>query len=205
VIKFEAGKPARGKINMSTDPYCARAHSDAAALTEEVVVNDDGTLRNAFVQIRSVPGRFAAPKTPAVIDQVGCIYYPHVLGMVAGQTLIVKNSDATLHNVHGLPKKNPEFNVGQPAKGMQSPFVLKNPEENIVVKCDVHAWMNARVHVVPHPFFSVSDVEGRFEIRGLPPGSYTMEVIHESSKVPRQSVEIEVKADKSVRVDVVVK
>jgi len=204
VIKFEGAKVGRRPIDMSSDPNCARQH-DEQPLTDNMIVNADGTLRFAFVQIKSVPGKFDAPKSPAVIDQKGCIYYPHVVGVMAGQPLIVMNSDATLHNVHGMPKKNPEFNVGQPAKGMKSEFMLRNPEENIFVKCDVHAWMNARVHVVSHPFFHVSDVEGRYEIRGLPPGKYTLEVLHENPRVERKAVEVEVKADVSTRVDVAVK
>jgi cytochrome c2 len=204
VIKFVGTKVGRKPIEMSSDPFCAKQH-DEQALTDNMVVNADGTMRFAFVQIKSVPGKFELPKTPALIDQKGCIYYPHVVGVMAGQTLNVKNSDGTLHNVHIMPKKNPEVNIGQPAKDMVSGVVFKNVEENVFVKCDVHAWMNARVHVVPHPFFSVSDVEGRFEIRGLPPGKYTLEVIHELPATPRMSVEVEVKADTSTRLDVTVK
>ena len=204
LIKLDGARPRRNIIRMASDPYCEKAHKDDV-FDESLVVNTDGTLQNAFVQIKSVPGKFDVPTTPVVLDQKGCIYYPHVAGVMAGQPLIALNSDGTLHNVHLMPKKNPEKNVGQPAKGMRETIIMKNPEENILIKCDVHAWMNARVHVVAHPFFFVSDVEGRFEIRGLPPGKYTLEVLHELSRIEKQSIEIEVKADTSTRLDVTMK
>ncbi len=204
VIKYEGTKVPRRPIDMSSDPFCKNAH-DEDPLTDNMVVNADGTMQLTFVRIKSVPGKFDVPKEPVVLDQKGCLYYPHVAGVMAGQAFIVQNSDATLHNVHLLPKNNPELNVGQPAKGMREVITFKNAEENLFIKCDVHAWMNARVHVMPHPFFYVSDVEGRYEIRGLPPGKYTLEVIHELPKTPRMSVDVEVKADTSTRVDVTVK
>ncbi len=204
LIKLEGARPRRNVIRMASDPYCERAHKDDV-FDEALVVNADGTLRNAFVQIKSVPGRYQAPAKGVGLDQKDCVYIPHVVGVMAGQQLVVQNSDSTLHNVHLMPVKNPVRNESQPAKGISHVFVMRNVEENIIIKCDVHAWMNARIHVVAHPFFSVSDVEGRFEIRGLPPGKYTLEVIHELSRIARQSVEIEVKADTSTRLDVTMK
>ena len=137
-------------------------------------------LQNAFVYVKDGLGNrtFPVPKTPVVLDQQGCKYRPHVVGIQVGQPLEVRNSDSTLHNVHAIPKVNKEFNFGQPTKGMKSSRTFDKAEVMVPFKCDVHGWMNAYAGVVAHPFFAVSKADGSFEIKGLPPGSYTVEVWH---------------------------
>jgi hypothetical protein len=128
------------------------------------------------------------PTEPAKLDQQGCHYIPHVIGVRAGQPLEVSNSDNTLHNVHGMPRENREFNQGQLVKGVKNTVVFNTPEVLIPFKCDVHAWMNAYVGVVEHPYFAVTAAGGAFELRGLPPGTYTIDAVHE--KLGRQSQQI---------------
>ena len=142
-----------------------------------------------------------SPEAP-LLDQVGCRYTPHVLGIVAGQTLTVRNSDSTLHNVKMSSEENDLLNQGQPVRGMQSQILFEEPEMGVTFKCDVHPWMGAWLNVMEHPFFAVSDVQGRFEIMGIPPGTYTLEAWHESKQIAPVQFEVEVKADTSHRKDV---
>ena len=141
-----------------------------------------------FVYIKDGLGNkylFDTPTDPVVLDQKGCHYLPHVVGLRATQPLQVVNSDNTLHNVHGMPENNREFNQGQPVPGMKNSVTFAVPEVLIPFKCDVHGWMHAYVGVVSHPYFAVSDKAGKFELRTIPPGTYTIEAVHE--KLGRQS------------------
>src|SRR6266487_3764128 len=100
VVKLAAAAPAMPAIQMSADPYCASQHASAPAKDEEVVAGPGGELENVFVYIKQINGSFPASTTPVVIDQHGCQYHPHVLGIQVGQPLQIKNSDNTLHNIH---------------------------------------------------------------------------------------------------------
>jgi len=182
VIKFVGEKKPRAVLQMNTDPYCAKAHKEDV-LSERWVFGKADGLANVVVQVVKGPGvdgkKFNAPNTPIIVDQVGCMYIPHVSVAMLGQKVQYKNSDATLHNVHVMPKINKEQNIGQPAKGMITDVELTKLEEAIFVKCDVHAWMTNYVHVVDHPYFAVTDGEGSFTIKGLPAGDYELKVWHE--------------------------
>ena len=130
-----------------------------------------------FVYVQSgLTGTFPAPTTPFVFDQQACRYHPHVFGVQVGQPIEIVNSDATLHNIHAMPKTNAEFNTAQPIKGMKTSHTFTAKEADVVVpfKCDVHGWMNAYAGVLDHPYFAVSKPDGSFSIPNLPPGSYTL-------------------------------
>jgi len=204
-VLFE-GKPAKRKpIRMSADAFCNKAHADKV-LDESMVVNDDRTIRNVFIYVKSgLSGSFTPPQAPAVINQSGCVYQPHVLGVVVGQPVVILNSDNTLHNVKMNSSSNGSFNEGMPVQGMKLNKAFSKPEMHVAFKCDVHPWMGAWVHVVGHPFFAVSDVQGRFEIVGLPPGTYTLEAVHESKDVSPVTFDVTVQADTSHRADLAVK
>jgi hypothetical protein len=118
--------------------------------------------------------------------------------MQVGQTLEIKNSDPTLHNVHALAKVNREFNEGQPVQGMISKKKFDKPEVMIKFKCDVHAWMNSYMAVLPHPYFAVSGADGSFTIQGLPPGTYTLEAWHEKFGAQTQPITVGPKESKQV-------
>ena len=154
-------------------------HAGAPKLTAEetVLVGAGGGLKNVFLHLEGAP-KSAGPNEPAVLDQVHCRYVPHVLGVTAGQRLVVKSSDATMHNVHLIADKNPAANFGMTAAGQEKTLTFTQPE-TIRVKCDVHPWMTAYVIVCENPFFAVSGDDGTFEMKDLPPGEYKLVAWHE--------------------------
>src|SRR5690606_24802735 len=185
VVKYDGPKPRARKVNPSADPNCAKMHKDGIEI-QDVKVGKDQTLADVFVQVKSglpegkkfdIPkGEDGKPK-PVVLDQKGCEYHPNVFGVMVGQPLVVRNSDSTTHNIHGLPRENPQFNFSQAQKGMEKELTLEKPED-FRIKCDVHEWMNAHAFVMEHPFFAVTDEEGKFTIKDLPPGEYELEFWH---------------------------
>ena len=185
-VVFEGTPPPNPVINMASDPACGAAHK--GDVTSESIVVANGGLQNVFVYIKDGLGNkyiFDTPTEPVKLDQKGCQYIPHVVGLRATQPLEVLNSDSTLHNVHGMPETNREFNVGQPVPGMKNAVTFTTPEVMIPFKCDVHSWMHAYIGVVDHPYFAVSGSGGKFELRTIPPGTYTIEAVHE--KLGRQT------------------
>jgi hypothetical protein len=116
-----------------------------------------------------------------VLDQVNCFYEPYVMGVMVNQKFQIKNSDPLMHNVHATPKVpgNKEFNVGQPVQGMVTERTFASPEVLVRFKCDVHPWMFAYVGVLPHPYFAVTDKDGKFKLPSdLPAGKYTLVAYH---------------------------
>ena len=185
-VVFEGTPPPNAVINTGSDPACAEGGK--SDLTSESIVVDNGGLQNVFVYIKDGLGNkyiFDTPTEPVKLDQKGCHYVPHVVGLRTTQPLEVINSDNTMHNVHGMPETNREFNQGQPVQGMKNSVTFTTPEVMIRFKCDVHSWMHAYVGVVSHPYFAVSGGSGKFELRTIPPGTYTIEAVHE--KLGRQT------------------
>ena len=174
--------PGRGPfapIKMDADPACAAMHSEPVP-RGELVLGDGNTLGNVFVQIKNAPEKdYPTPREAVVIDQKGCIYVPRVVGVRVGQPLAFKNSDGILHNVHGLPKVNREFNIGMPPTLKETDVNFNKPEPLFPVKCDVHPWMNSYVAVMTHPYFAVTGTDGTFTIDDLPDGTYEVEAWHE--------------------------
>ncbi|MBI3252123.1 MAG: carboxypeptidase regulatory-like domain-containing protein [Candidatus Omnitrophica bacterium] len=190
-IAFEGRPPAIEKVKTDADPKCKMAHPDGLA-SDQVIVNPNGTLKNVFVYVKSgLEGKaFEAPKEPVVFDQKGCQYSPKVFGIQVNQPLEIVNSDDTLHNVHSLPTQSQAFNLGMPIKGMKLKKTFTKPEVMVKIKCEVHPWMSAWAGVLDHPFFGVSNEEGQFEIKNLPPGQYVIEAWHEKYGSQTQSVTV---------------
>lgn len=184
IISYAGGAPAKKPISMDADPVCASANPDAHA--EDLVVNGD-KLTNVLVYIKegkvgdkSFGGfSFPAPSQAATLDQKGCHYVPHVLAVQVNQTLNVLNSDPTAHNVNVDARQNEKFNQGQSPGAPPIVKQFKRAETVIPVKCNQHPWMRAYVGVLQHPFFAVSDASGKFEIKGVPAGTYTLVAWHE--------------------------
>ncbi len=181
-VRFVGSPPDPAILQMAADPFCLTAHQGEIVTVDNLVVNDNGTLRWVFVHVRDpgAAGRSASPPPPVELNQVACVYEPRVLGMQAGATIKITNSDNTLHNVNVQPANNPSFNIAQPIPGMSIERSFASPEIMIPVKCDVHGWMQAYVGVLPHPFFAVTAGDGAFDISGLPPGDYVVEAWHET-------------------------
>jgi plastocyanin len=188
VVKFSGPKPDRKMMTgLNGNAYCSE-HCKGQAPSEEKWVfgknGDDDTFVNVLVYVsKGLEGKkFAPPKEPAVLDQSGCVYTPHVVGVMVGQTLQVRNSDATLHNVMANLRTNKAFNEGMSVKGSTIEKVFQNPEFKADFRCFMHPWMAAYVHVMEHPFYAVTGADGTFTLRGLPPGEYEIATLHESSR-----------------------
>jgi plastocyanin len=175
-----AGMPPRNvPIRMGADPNCLKINAGKRVGQETVLQAADGGLGNVFVNVQGTFPQSSAPSTSVVIDQQGCLYHPRIQGARVGQTLEVKNSDQTLHNIHSLTTKGNAFNTGQPQAGMVFKFPLKAEEVMLHVKCDVHPWMVGYIGVVSHPYFAVTDATGTFTIANVPAGKQTVQVWHE--------------------------
>lgn len=200
-VKWTAKKiPKQRVLSTSGDKICEKMHANSPLLSEKIVVNANKTVQNVFVYIKSgLPaGReWKTPEETITVDQKGCRYEPHVFGIMTGQQLIIHNGDKTLHNVNCNPKNNPGFNTAQPQQGMKKKWKFPNREIMIKLKCDSHSWMSAYAGVMEHPFFAVTDEQGRFEIAGLPPGDYVLATWHEHKRLKPLEREITLAADET--------
>ncbi|MGE0362302.1 MAG: carboxypeptidase regulatory-like domain-containing protein [Vicinamibacterales bacterium] len=174
--------PAATMLRLDGDKTCATFFPGARRPTEAWVVGADGGLANVFVHVTGgLDGRsHPIPSEPVVLDQQRCWYTPRVVGVRVGQPLLVLNSDPLLHNVRAASVVNEPFNQGQPVQGTRYSHTFSVAEVMVPMKCDVHAWMNAWIGVVNHPFFAVTGPDGAFALPGLPAGTYTVEAWHEA-------------------------
>lgn len=179
-VVYTGKKPLAKPVKMDNAPECALLH-DTPVLDEKIAASKEGALANAFVYIKQgLEGKqFEPPAAPAVIDQKGCWFGPHVLGLQVGQTLKVTNSDPLTHNIHPLPEHNRDWNQSQPPNAEPFERRFTQPEVMIRVKCNIHGWMYAWIGVVAHPYFAVTGADGAFVLRNVPPGNYTLEVWQE--------------------------
>jgi hypothetical protein len=202
-VKFLGTVPAPKPINMSADPSCAKQHS-SPAMSQDVMADAKGDLQNVVVFVSEGLGdrTFDPPSQPAVIEQKGCLYAPHVLAVRASQQLEVVNSDPTLHNIHPLPANNREWNKAE-APGTTTQETFAREEIAIPIKCNVHPWMRSYVAVFNHPYFAVTGKDGSFELPNLPPGTYTIKAWHE--KLGTATQQITIGANETKHVDFVFK
>jgi hypothetical protein len=188
-VSFEGPVPAADRVKLNADPKCAAMHKEGLERWQLRV--KDGGLADVLVYVKTgVSGTYPSPADPVVLDQKGCDYQPHMVVKMAGQPLLIRNDDDTLHNIHPRPQVNQEFNIGQPHQGMESKKTMDKPEVMIPVGCDVHPWMRAFISVFNHPFFTVTKEDGTFEIKGLPAGEYEVEASHGKLKAQDQKVTV---------------
>ena len=203
VVKLEGWLKPDVKVPLGGVAYCAACHPKGAPPEETLVLGDGQTMANVLVLVKNGLGNrtFPVPKEPVRLDQVGCIYTPHVVAIRANQPLLVTNGDDLLHNVKGAPAYNKHFNDGQMNRGANNTYTFPVPETGISVKCDVHPWMEAYLHVVAHPFFQITGKDGRYKIEGLPPGEYEIQAWHERFRDAPLVVQVTVGAKAAVTQD----
>ena len=197
-VIFEGSAPENQLIQITSDAACSRAHANGLRFENFVV--KDGGLDNVFVYVKDGLGNyyFDVPTEAVKVDQVGCQYVPHVFGARVGQPIEIVNSDETMHNVHAMPKVNREFNFGQHLKGMKNTEVFTTREVMVPFTCNVHPWMKAYGGIVDHPYFAVTSGGGKFELKNLPAGTYTVEAWHETLPPQTQTVTIAEKEAKQI-------
>lgn len=189
-VVFTGTAPKMNKIDMAAEATCSAKHTEPAR-DQSVVVNGNGTLKNVVVYVKQglEEYTFPAPSQTPEIDQVGCVYEPHVLVMMPGM-IKIKSSDNVLHNVHAEPKTNQPFNQAQPTPSTIEKKLTK-PEVAVPFKCDVHPWMRAYVAVIEHPVAVVTGNDGTFKLSPLPPGQYVLEAWHEKYGMQQATVTVE--------------
>jgi len=195
------GPPIKAEFApVSPDPACSPPGSPPQP-SEATLVGAAGEVPYAFVYVKDGldPAYvFDAPTEKPVFRQRTCRYEPHVIGLQSGQALEIVNDDATVHNVHAIPKENREFNVTESVKGATTTQIFTAPETMVKVKCDLHPWMSGYVGVTPHPFHAVTAADGTFELKGLPPGTYTLEAWQERFGTQTSKVTIAPKQTQTV-------
>jgi plastocyanin len=202
VVKFDGPVPAPTMMRIDGDPKCVAENGGVSQRpSESVVVGDNQALQNVFVYVKDGPTAnyaFPIPAEPVVLDQQKCRYTPHVVGVRVGQRLSIRNSDPLLHNVRADGKINQPFNMSTPLQGMSFDRTFATREVMVPMRCDVHNWMSAFVGAMEHPFFGVSDADGRVALNGLPPGTYTIEAWHEQLGTETEQVTVGAKESKDV-------
>jgi plastocyanin len=191
-VTFDGKAPTLKPIAMDADPGCAKKHSGPVP-NEMLVLGSGNTMANIMVYVsKGLPAgkTWPVPSTPVVLDQNGCQYKPHVMGIMVGQTYKILNSDGILHNIHTLPQINKSFNRAMPATFKETTTTFDKAEAIFHTKCDIHPWMSAYVGVFTHPFFSVTSTDGKFTISGLDPGTYEITAWHERLGTQTASVTV---------------
>ncbi|HXQ25530.1 MAG TPA: carboxypeptidase regulatory-like domain-containing protein [Candidatus Acidoferrales bacterium] len=198
-VKLDGAAPAFKPIDMSAEAACVQSNSKPV-LPPIVITGDKGSLANAVVYVKSGLGsyRFDVPASPATLTQKGCMYEPRVVALMTRQTLEIKNDDPTIHNVHAMPRENRAWNKSEPVGDPPIEASFTKPELAIPVACNIHPWMRAYFFVFAHPYFAVTSKSGEFELKNLPPGTYTIEAWHERFGTQDVSVTIAPKESKSI-------
>lgn len=198
-VTLEGKPPALRPINMSAEPYCQKAHS-SPVYPQDIVAGEKGALANVVIYVKDDLGKYSfdRPATPVVLDQRGCMYDPHIICLMAGQKLEVRNDDQTTHNIHPMPKDNREWNKSQAPGADPIEDTFARAELSIPVKCNIHPWMKSYVFVFKNPYYAVTSKSGTFELKGLPPGTYTIEAWHEKFGSTEQQVTLGPKESKAI-------
>jgi plastocyanin len=203
VVRFAGKAPAAVKIDTSMDPACGMGGT-GDVYTEQYVIKGD-RVANVYVYVKSGPPAAMqggpARTEPVVLDQKGCVYVPHVIAAEVGEPVEFRNSDPTMHNIHTMPEEsaNPGLDISQGPKGKPQIRTFAKPEQMMPVRCNNHPWMNAFINISATPWFAVTGPDGKFEIKGLPAGDYTLGAVQE--KMGEQEIKVTVKPKTSSQAD----
>jgi len=201
-VSYLGAPPPPRRIQMTADPECDRMNPTGIA-SQTLVIGSDGSLAGVVVSIKSgldEDVKYAVPASPVFLDQKGCMFVPHVLGIQVGQVLEIKNSDTTMHSVHAAPATGDVFNTPMPMINQVIKKKFNARDIAVRIKCDVHPWMSAYVAVVEHPFFAVSSNDGSYAIENIPAGTYTVEAWHETLGI-RTSASVKIGDDRLAKLD----
>ncbi len=163
----------------------------------QVVVKSARDNGNAVVYIDKIPGKiFMPPSTPVVLDQLNLTFVPHILPVLTGTRVAFPNSDDIRHNVFS-PTPTSKFNLGTYPRATTKYYVFDKPGP-VTLLCNVHAEMSAYIVVTETPYFAVTDKAGKFALKDIPPGRYTVKVWHERARPA--SMELVVEDNRTVNV-----
>lgn len=193
-VTFSGTPPAAIPIDMSADAYCSDQHS-SPVMAEPVKVGAGGGLQGVLVYVSNAESGAGPAGEESLLDQIACVYAPGSVVVRPGETIVIRNSDQTLHNVRVSPSVNRGFNLGQPMRGIESRRSFNEPELGIPVRCDIHGWMNATIHVIDHGFYAMTDGSGGFELPDLPAGDWTVEAWHPELGTSTQTVTVSAGAE----------
>jgi plastocyanin len=199
-VKLDGAAPKAARLKTEADPFCSKMHTSAPLTSEEVVAGAGGALANVVVYVKTgLENRtFETPKTAVELNQEGCQYKPHVIGVQTNQTVQIVSADDTTHNVHPTPVNNPDWNQSQGPKAAALTHTFAREEIAVPVKCNIHGWMKSYVAVFKHPYFQVTKADGTFELKNLPPGDYTIEAWQEKYGKTEQKVTVGPKESKKI-------
>ena len=183
-VNYEGKAPKAKPLKMDADPVCGKSH-DGKVYNESFILDKDKNLKNAMIWLKNAKYSGGLATEPVTIDQKGCIYYPHVQGIMKNQPVIIKNSDGTLHNIHSMADKNDQFNFAMPQVVKERKTLFDKAEDPFYIKCDVHPWMKTWVAIFDHPFFAVTDENGNFKIENIPAGEYEVIAWQEKFKMKK--------------------
>ena len=192
VILLDGPRPKRTPLPLT--PESRKLYEGKPYPHSEVeLVSDKGEIKNVFVYVKKgLPAgkTYEAPKQGALLDQQRSMFRPRVQGLFVGQEITLRNSDPVIHNVRSLSDENRPFNIGQPVGSLDRKKKFRDKEGPIELRCDFHPWMRAYLFVMEHPFFAVTDVQGRFSIKGLPADNYTLAIWHEAFGEQEQKITV---------------
>ena len=192
IIKLDGPQPKRPPLPLT--PESRKLYEGRPYPRDEVeLVNEKREIQNVFVYIqKGLPAgkTYPAPKKPALLDQQRSMFRPRIQGLFVGQDFTMRNSDPIIHNVRSLSQENRPFNIAQPAGTPDRLKRFSDKEGPIELRCDFHRWMRAYIFVMEHPFFAITDAKGRFQIKNLPPGEYTLATWHESFGKNKQIIKV---------------
>jgi len=190
-IHLTATAPPNPVVRMGADPNCLKINAGKRVFLPLVNRSSDGGLENVFVYVKGSFPQAHGRSGDIILDQKGCMYHPDIMGAQVGQNLVVKNNDATLHNIHSLdPSKKYNFDQAQPPGAPPITISLKDQEAMLHFKCNIHPWMSGYIGVVSSPYYAVSDDAGKFKIEGVPAGKQTIEIWHQMYGPLTQTVDV---------------